>query len=242
MAFTPSAALPLPNGRLLVAGTAGTKANAGYPVHLLNVSGQIERSLGSVDGRLPPHCGSCLQRAITFAADSTSIWTVSSFRYTLERWDLNGLLLETVPVKNAWFQEWDPTDGKARQSGPEPTTPHIQTSISQIVLDAASGLLLVRGTLPDLTAPRENIPSRSAAPAQGIVSRNEYQPRKVALGVFPSRATVIDLVDPSTGMVLRSGRWSGRLIELMGHGLAYSRSEDDAGRPMLDIWRLSFSQ
>jgi hypothetical protein len=231
--------LLLPDGRALLHGTVGTQSAHGYPFHLLASDGGVEKSFGSETGELVPQCQQCFLRRVALSHDSTSVWSVPIHRYRLEAWDLSGTRTQVVSfTRSRWFREWMPVPavmGAAPPPAPVSSLPNIWTSIEQLVA-VDSNSILIRGIEPDPSVSAQLPNGRSVEPVRSMKEARTRRPAPVQW--FPSRATVIDVLDLTAGEVVATGKWPGVEIELMDRGYAYSRREDEQGRVLIDIWRI----
>jgi hypothetical protein len=101
------------DGRLLLARTITTPERAGYPLHLMNASGELGKAFGRDDPTLDPRRlaqindspNSVMHRSVTPGAGNT-IWVWSPTRFLLERYDFAGkLLAQGRHELSGWYKE-----------------------------------------------------------------------------------------------------------------------------------------
>jgi hypothetical protein len=91
----------------------------GYPLHLFAPGGDSVRSFGATDRSFDRRIMSRLVRHIAPATDST-VWVARHDRYQIERWHMNGTLLQTITADRTWFPPME-TDWDGGTSTPYPT-------------------------------------------------------------------------------------------------------------------------
>lgn len=191
-----------------------TPERAGYPLHLIQ-SGRIVRSFGSQNPRVLPDWPSLNVRHITSGAGRT-VWSVQPDRYEVELWDPEGSLRKVLRRDAPWFPR---RERRGRVMGQEPPDPLVQA-----VRVLANGHLAVLVSVPD----------------------SHWRPRSREAGEFGPRGlgyerveyeTVIEIIDPSSGRLIASGRHPEFMFGFLGDDLVVSRRVDEWGFLYLDVWR-----
>ncbi|HQW65581.1 MAG TPA: hypothetical protein PLJ23_01000 [Gemmatimonadales bacterium] len=207
--------LALPGGGLLCTGAKFDSASGiQQPLHRVDPAGQVLHSFGrrAADS-------TCLRCAVYLAAGggdpSEGFWLLTARDYRLERWSLEGALLDSIQVDSDWL----PGAIRMIPGGPREGKASGRVWGLQRTLD---GMLLVFGSTPTTDQQSGNSPQRGVRRMD--VAQEGY-------------ASVIELLDPQTA-VLASGRFPGqRLVPLAG-GMAYSARYDDSGFVMIDVWKV----
>ena len=186
----------------------------GRPFHVLDKSGRMTRSFGSVgDGNAPTDDRYLRDGRVLARSDPASFWAARSNQYLIERWTLDGRLLETLHREPPWFQVWweSPSDADT------PPVPRI-TAIEQVgdtlwVLTTVPGEMWRSGVEPDGRFRR-------------ITDSDAY---------FDSLVEAIDL---NRGVVIASQRMPLRFTDLLEGGLAVRNETDEVGNPVVSVHKL----
>lgn len=198
----------------VLAQSVPTQERAGFPLHLVE-SGRIVRSFGSENPRLLPDWPSLNARYITAGVGRT-VWSVQPDRYAVELWDLEGSLRKVLERDALWFP---PRQREGRAMGQEPPDPHVRA-----VQVLPNGHLAVLVSVPD----------------------SQWRPRSLAAGEFGPRGvgfervefdTLIEIIDPSSGRLVASGRHPEFMFGFLGDDAVVSRRADEWGILYLDVWR-----
>ena len=101
-------ALPMASGEILVMGKRTSPELLGLPLHLLTSTGESVHSFGDENPINDPRDGSLYRRHISHAPDGT-VWVSPEYRYRVERWDIEGNLIESIIREAEWFPPRTPT-------------------------------------------------------------------------------------------------------------------------------------
>ena len=103
MPFLPD--LVMPDGSFLVASQIGRSETIGYPMHVVDREGRVVRSFGTDEPQYRPDLNSILTRKVAPGQDGT-VWAMAPARYILERWDPStGERLQSTRIPSDWFRE-----------------------------------------------------------------------------------------------------------------------------------------
>jgi len=94
-------------GRTVQSLNVPTTERAGYPLHVVEHSGELALAFGSSDPVFRITDATGLLRSLAASADG-SVWAGHFRPYRIERWGTDGELLETIDRSPSWFTE--PTD------------------------------------------------------------------------------------------------------------------------------------
>jgi hypothetical protein len=144
-----------PNGRIVVNRNLATRESAGLPIHLLEADGTLLRSFGNEPRELRPGVSFPLRRSVAWSGSShEALWVGHVRQYRLERWSVEGRLLEIVDRDVPWFKPWE-VDGPLSPSTPPP--PRIEH------LDELDGGLLVVLLMVPTAEPSKGMELRDGA-------------------------------------------------------------------------------
>lgn len=193
-----------------------TSERSGYPLHLIE-SGRIVRSFGSENPRVLPDWPSLNVRYVTAGAGHT-VWSVQPDRYEVELWDLDGSLQGVLRRDALWFP---PREQRGRAMGQEPPDPRVQA-----VRALANGHLALLVSVSDSEWRPRSWEAGEFGPQGTGYEQNEYD-------------TVLEIIDPSSGRLISSGRHPEFMFEFLSDDLVVSRRVDDLGLLYMDVWRMN---
>ncbi len=186
----------------------------GLPFHLLDRSGTMTRSFGSVGGGDDLTIDRYIRDGRVLArSDSTSFWAARTNQYLIERWTVDGRLIETLHREPPWFPVW----WESKLDAETPPVPRI-TAIEQAgdtlwVLTSVAGEEWRSGVEPDGEFYR-------------VADRDVY------------RSSVVEAIDLTRGVVIASWRMPLRFGDLLEGGLAVRNDTDQVGNPVVSVYRL----
>ena len=97
--------LVMPDGSLLVAAQIRRSETIGYPIHVVDRRGRVVRSFGTDEPQYRPGLYPILTRKVALGRDGT-VWAMAPGRYILERWDPStGERLQSTRIPSDWFRE-----------------------------------------------------------------------------------------------------------------------------------------
>lgn len=186
----------------------------GVPFHVLDRSGSMTRSFGSVGGGADLTIDRYTRDGRVLArSDTTSFWAARTNQYLIERWTVDGRLLETLHREPPWFQVWweSPADADT------PPVPRIiameQVGDTLWVLTSVAGEEWRSGVEPDGDFYR-------------VTDRDLY------------RNTVVEAIELTRGVVIACQRMPLRFSDLLEGGLAVRNDTDEVGNPVVSVYRL----
>ncbi len=204
----------LRGGQLVVGGVLGTRAGAGYPLHLLE-GDSVVRSFGleKPDQRLE---SSILLKAHRVANGSNGrVWLGHYNQYQLELWDTTGTRIRTLRRDADWFVPWQSFTGG-------PTRP-VMADVQQDI----NGYLWV------LVA----VPLRSSVlrfrREQGFQARE--QPVMSVSEESSAFYTMIEVIDPDRGEMVASRRVDDLVVGFASDSTIYVRREDVGTGLVIDV-------
>lgn len=92
----------LSDGWLVLNTHLQTPGRVGYPLQLLDDSGEIVRSFGSVDPDYRPREPVKYWRPVAAGRDKTTVWSVGYGDYLVEQWDTSGARLTAFQREATW--------------------------------------------------------------------------------------------------------------------------------------------
>jgi hypothetical protein len=191
-----------------------TADRVGLPFHVLERDGSLARSFGSVtNGVYRADLQDIIDRRQLAQSAENSFWAARLNQYVIERWTIDGRLMETLHWEPPWFQVWWRPQGDAE-------TPPVATVID---LEQVGDTLWVLAAVPGDRW-------RSAVEPHGRLYRvtdpEEYQ------------NAVLAAIDVRRGGVIASRRMPLLLQGLTEGGLAVHTEADAFGNPVVHLYRL----
>lgn len=209
--------VPLESGQLVVQGARTSPQLVGFPLHLLDGSGRLVRSIDPPTamyrvGQFPDF------RPVAPAARAGGIWLAAPNRYEVTLWSTEGRQLRTISRAPPWFRAWNQLS--------RPFTSPAQTAITAIHQDA-DGLLWVVTRVPD---PTWRVPAGHPDSREAEVSSASQSARYLD--------TVIEVIEPDSGRVVAAAHDSGLPFRFLGDHLAYRLIDGAQGSTRVEILRV----
>ena len=205
----------LANGEWMLNAHVPTPERIGWPLHVLNADGEIERSFGALQPVYRADISHFGSRRMTPAAGDR-VWVAWRTEYRVELWDTSNRRLRSLVRDVPWFRPWfrNPTFG--------PDQP-INPSLIDIHLDA-NGVLWV-------------VVSRPAENGRDFVVElaRQYTIEEPAHRYFQN---IVEAVDVKRACVLARLETAMSLQGALADGVYAAYHEGHDGIPYLDIWRL----
>ncbi|CAN5855301.1 hypothetical protein BH23GEM9_BH23GEM9_18570 [soil metagenome] len=148
----------------------------------------------------------------------TSFWAAHTTRYIVERWGLAGHKILELHRNVSWFQ---PHDGR------DANTPAPRPRISALWEDR-SGLLWILIVVADRHYQRNHAVLPTSSGGMTAVS---------PAAQHTLHDTILEVVDPRTGVLLASHRYDPSLFPVTGGGVLYIYREDEFGRPRYEFFK-----
>jgi hypothetical protein len=209
--------LILDDGAYVVARQLPTADEAGFPIHLVDPTGNLLSSFGADPPQHRPDVDLLTQRIVASSRDGRTIWSVAPGQYTLERWSpRTGERLQVITVHSRWFKgssAWIP-DERLRP-----------VAIIEGLREAADGTtlwVLLRDADLNWRPPREPNTMR-------VVSHAEYN---------ATYDWVLEAIDTRTGTVLASRRFDEALwMPSTSTQLMSIEADSGSSRTIWTIWK-----
>lgn len=200
----------LDDGTFVVAGGEHTAAASGYVMHLVRTDGSASPFVPA--GMVLRSRPSASQRRL--AAAGMTVWAARPDRYELIRYAADGTPLKVLKRGADWFPDRE-TEGVTSDPANNPPAPYLM----DIHVDG-EGLIWTMVRLADADWVPHVVDDLAS-----IVGERRYD-------------SIVEVVDPGRGLVLRSQRfpWNGQ--GFTNDGLAVSKRKDDLGVTILEVWRL----
>jgi hypothetical protein len=218
-------ALTMPNGQILVMGKRSTREYAGLPLHLLTSDGQVLHAFGNINPIFDPRDTWRYRRYIS-VSNSGTVWSSPEYRYQVEKWSLNGQLIETIIRDASWFPPRDPvieaptipTNRAHRVTEPEP-------SWFRGAFEDDEGRLWLITVTAGSDWRTYNIEIGPGHPKTAEVDDQLYD-------------TIIEVIDPSSKRLLASRRLPFYTRGIVGKNLIAHPRELISGQIIIEIWKL----
>ena len=212
----------LPDGRLVLRQHIRTPERVGYPFQLVDRSGKIVRSLGSLNPQHRPKEEVKYMRSVASSPKGSLFWTIGYGDYLMELWDTTGARLDALQRETKWFEPYVSELWPITPDGPTP-----QSQVRIVKVDSENRIwTLVRKAKEDWRMILRSLPGGHEEDASLI--QNVYD-------------WVLEIVDPDTGELLVSQVLEDReYVRFLDEDLIVSYREDSVGFPFLDIWRIKF--
>lgn len=198
------------NGDWILAATSGAADRIGYPIHHLSDSGVLQPPIGP-EVRVVPSRPSASQRMI--GSSPTGVWISRPDRYELEHWDLTGKRTVMLDREAMWFPDRE-VEGAVDFFKVRPVHPWF----TDIHVDASERVWTIVRVHDSAWRPASDQPPH-----------------------FPGWDrifdTIVEVIDPSSGVLLGSARLSGYPHSFTNDGLVVTHRETELGLMILDVWR-----
>lgn len=226
---TPAGTLPMPflspalvllDGSFLVARQIRRSETIGYPMHVVDREGRVVRSFGTDEPQYRPDLNHILTRKVALGQDG-AVWAMAPARYLLERWDPStGDQLQSTRIRSDWFRESsEPTDYAVY---PPPRVEGLWEDEDGFVWT------IVRDADVDWEAPPW---------------ANEKEERPIDLQEYNRLFDwVIEVVDPGSGRVLASQRFSEVLWYRPPSRILVSPVDTVLTTVAYDVWKPTLQQ
>lgn len=210
---TPRDLVELSGGELGVAGMRYTAEHVGFPVQLLDRDGRGATAMGAIDPIVRPDMRSTDDRRLAAARDGT-LWSAHTTAYVIERWSVEGELLQRIAPNLEWFPARGPSPRQPEDHAERPPT-RPEPLISGIALGADVLWVALWTADRDWSEGR----ARATDPTRNSV-----------------RDGLIHAVDPRSGQILAELR-TPRPGYMTSTGLIASLREVPSGLIEIDLWR-----
>jgi hypothetical protein len=216
-----SGMLQLGNGTFVQANVFRDPEKIGYALRLLRRDGEVLRYIGLPADRVDLSRESALNRSLTPRATKT-FWVAHELTYTLQQYDEQGRLIQTLREQPDWFVEAGP-HGVMVVPGKSPP------SVVLGVYEHHDGMLWVSAQ-----AARADWQAGVGKPYKGRAAF-VYLPTPDVTLVWEN---VIEVIDPRSKQVVSTTRVPGTRLHFLGDGLVAGYAPDETGRPRVKIWRV----
>lgn len=215
-------ALRLRGDSILQVTTVGTEAGFGYPLHLSGPGGPIVRSFGTEDRTVDP-ANAAAKLRIPIAETDSTFWVAHFSSYVLERWHINGTMLQRLEPTREWFPSAELNPATPEQI---PQRPSVVTA--GMLDDGRLAVVLFRPQADVKPFPAESLAhNASAATPQRILG---------------TKNMVLEILDPKTGALLGSRPIDRDVIRgSMPHGRLFGIRQFPDGSQHAVIWQIRFS-
>ena len=214
----------LADGYLLANGFSYTPDRVG--LHLIDREGIIERYFDRPPGGYDANESTRIYRRALRLANDGSVWSASTTKYRIEKWDpITGVKLATTVRPADWFPDHD---GSMRSNDPDnPPSPRL----IDVMEDSANRLwVMIRVASERWQDAFEKVPEGSHPELGARRIRDDH----VAYD------TVLEVIDWKRGRVL-ARTVVDEALAFMGGGWASSYHEDDVGTPTRQLFKLQFN-
>ena len=219
MPFFPPPGLVMPDGSLLVAAQIRRSETIGYPMHVVDREGRVVRSFGTDEPQYRPDLNHILTRKVALGRDGT-VWAMAPARYILERWDPStGERLQSTRIPSDWFRE---------STEPYPDETVRPPPLVYGLWEDEDGLVWI--IVQDADADWAPPPRANEERPFDLQEHSRF---------FDS---MIEVVDPGSGRVLASRRFSQVLWFRPPSGILVSRPDTILTTVAYDVWKPTLQQ
>ena len=201
-------------GSILVNTGIHTADRVGLPFHVLERNGRIAQSFGSVAGGVyRADLQDIIDRRQLAQSDESSFWAARLNQYVIERWTIDGDLLETLHWEPPWFRVW-------WQPQEDAETPPVTAVIA---VEQVEDTLWVLATVPGERWRSAVVP---AGRGYDVPDPEAYE------------NVVLTAIDVRRRVVIASRRMPLLIEGLAEGGLAVRTEADAFGNPVVRLYRL----
>jgi hypothetical protein len=219
-AFVGSAKLS--DGMLVLTQHLRSPGRIGFPLQLVDRTGRIVRSFGSVNPEYRPREPVKNWRFVTPNTNGSSVWSVGFGDYLIEQWDSDGVRLRALQRVADWFVPYVLDVAQVTPDGPTP-----QPQVRLIKHDSSGRLWIVTRRATDNW--------RGVLRAHPDYSGHPWD-------LIPLWDTVLEVIDPDSGNLLVSHTLPpGEYSLFLSDDLVVRYREDNYGYPFLDVLRIHLS-
>jgi len=213
-----SRGLGLADGRLLLHGTFASARHRGQPLHVTDGRGRVVRSFGAGGEPYSASASPLLTARALAIADGASVWTARRNVYELERWSLDGQLLETIARRPPWHAPWIRWNSRTDVEPPP-------ARLMSLWRDR-TGLVWTLSRVAD--AQWKPVPGRSLGKEAPFPPAGEIRERE---------DTILEVIDPRSRRLVTSRRFDEAFDHFLPDGRIAELTEDDHGIVILRLWR-----
>jgi hypothetical protein len=210
----------LKDGTRIMNGALYTPGGLGLPLHQVDVEGRVLASFGA-DPPIENLTARWAIRRLMATAGLDRVWAAPLARYRMEEWAVGGERIRTLEREVDWFR---PHDGSTRADDGTPL-PRFRA----LHLDAQGRLW----TVVWVPAPRWEEGLREGPGVGGM-------PGPVVSDYSKLYDSVVEVIDPETGRVVRSQRFDVAFSGFVRDGLLFADYVSDAPDFQIGIWEISF--
>ena len=230
-----SSLLIFANGQMVIAARLSTPQAAGYPLHFSDSAGGATKPFGTANPELRAECVDCLLRMLTEGRDGNVFWSAHANKYEIEKWSLSLQLRERIIVDRvSWFEPWDTS-----RAGTTPRRVRPRTQPTGMYEDP-SGRLWMVATAPVTRWTADTTPRVSLPPSRGAVRAPSGLPPDPES--IKRLATIIEVLEPSSGRLLATRRFDGRNLRLASRNYAYEITENQDGVAVVEVFRMTLRE
>ncbi len=222
LAYRPGFEILHRSDSFVMAAPIRTPAYAGLPLHVLDLTGQIESSFGSITRGFGPDPASSDERAIALGPNG-SVWAGHRYRYDLELWSSDRKLIRTLFRRPPWFPS--PVRGRMRPALDEAQPWPVVTAIR----DHADGVLSVAILVADARW-RTAVATTPGQVHATVTDQRLYQD------------TIIELLSSDTGEVLAAVRLDEIVVGLLSGSRIAVLTNDANGVRTIEVRRLAVKE
>jgi hypothetical protein len=210
----------LRDGTRVMNGALYTPQGLGLPLHHVDVEGQVLASFGADPPIQDLAARGAVRRFLT-TNDSESVWSGALPRYRMEEWTVGGGRMRVLEREVDWFT---PHDGSrlAADGSPRPRF--------QALHEDKEGLLWTVVWVP---APRWEEGLRESDGVGAL-------PGLVVTDYSKVYDSVVEVIDPEAGRVVRSQRFDIAFIGFIGDGLLFADHVPDPTTFQIGVWEVRF--
>ncbi len=209
-----------PDGSRVVNAQSHLPDRMGLPLHWVTPELAFERSFGA---QFTPGTMTRIEnwRRPLATPTTRSVWAAHQNRYRLEEWGRDGELMRVLERRVPWLEPWDGTAVWEEGGKPRPL-------LRRIHLDAEGRIW----TLVRVPGERWQDGLAPGTPAGG-------QARTVVVDEHALYDSVIEVIDPERGVVVRSQRFDLAFSGFSADGQVYALVEVEGGRDVrIAVWDL----
>lgn len=214
-------ALWLPDHRTVLQAASGSPSRFGLPLHVLSSDGLVQKSFGANPSESNSGSPFMRVRAVSRAGPN-EVWSGYRNRYEVQRWSIDGRLIETVIREVEWFPAWTQWNSRFDVEPPPPR-------LMSVWQDR-------QGRLWTLT----QVAAESWKPVEGHRFQAEGSMPTIT-EIARANDTIIEVLEPSTHRVLASKRFHNLFQQFLGDGLVAEITTDSSDAAVVGIWRVRVS-
>jgi len=212
------AAVILPPGNSVIHADIRTPGRVGFPVHMLDEHGAVQRSFGAEVPEFSVDQPWLSYRSLAKGGTDRTLWLARFNQYRIEQWDTAGTLVCVILRDAPWFPTWRRWNNDPMASPPLPRLLSVRE-------DHAGRLWVLIGVADSAW---QQTPARDRGRDRRLSASERSR-------FFD---TIVEVIDLRSGRLLASRRHPDLLSAFVSDDLVFLRRNNGPERNEIELWRV----